>query len=181
MNKKAKLPLKIFVIRLGLVLICVLLCMLLLIRDAVYHRQFYTTNISDYGKYVGNYDNDFPEEFINSFFPEKIEENFSNVKYSYKAQKGDSYAFEAYLEFKIENESEFQAFIDEHVGKNVSDFSYDTNFKEYVIADELGLVVLDQKTSKVDVFYHIQCAKIGKILYSENKKLLKLLADDGAS
>lgn len=176
MNKKAKLPLKIFVIRLGLVLICVLLCMLLLIRDAVYPRQFYTTNISDYGKYVGNYDNDFPEEFINSFFPEKIEENFSNVKYSYKAQKGDSYAFEAYLEFKIENESEFQAFIDEHVGKNVSDFSYDTNFKEYVIADELGLIVLDQKTSNADGFYHIQCAKIGKILYSEKTQQIICIA-----
>ena len=130
-------------------------------------RQYITTELSDYGKYTGNYDNEFPQEFITSFFPNTIENSFSDIKFEYRAQKKDTYAFEAYLEFRIEDPAEFQAFIDEHVGKNVSDFSYDTNFKEYVIADELGLVVLDQKTSNADGFYHIQCAKIGKILYSE--------------
>ena len=35
------------------------------------------------------YDNDYPAEFMFSFFPEGISEDFSNVSYHYKAQKGD--------------------------------------------------------------------------------------------
>jgi len=139
-------------------------------------RQYITTELSDYGKYTGNYNNKFPQEFITSFFPNTIENSFGNVKFEYRAQKIDTYAFEAYLEFRIEDPAEFQAFIDEHVGKNVSDFFYDTNFKEYVIADELDLYELDQKTSNVDVFYHILSAKIGKILYSEKTQQIICIA-----
>ena len=139
-------------------------------------KLYITTELSDYGKYTGNYDNKFPQEFITSFFPNTIENSFSDIKFEYRAQKKDTYAFEAYLEFRIEDPAEFQAFIDEHIGKNVSDFSYNTNFKEYVIADELGLVVLDQETSNADGFYHIQCAKIGKILYSEKTQQIICIA-----
>ena len=139
-------------------------------------KQYITTELSDYGKYTGNYDNEFPQEFITSFFPNTIENRFSDIKFEYRAQKKDTYAFEAYLEFRIEDPAEFQAFIDEHVGKNVSDFFYDANFKEYVIADELGLIVLDLETSKADGFYHIQHAKIGKILYSEKTQQIIYIA-----
>lgn len=142
--------------------------MFLLIRDAAYTQQYSTTNVSDYGKYVGNYDNDFPEEFINSFFPEKIEINFSDVKYSYKAQKGDTYAFEAYLEFQIENEAEFQSYISEKTGNSAVKFKYDSDFKEYVIFDEFQLNGEESKS--------IRGAKIGKILYSEKDQRIIYVA-----
>ena len=46
-----------------------------------------TTDIADYGIIIGNYDNDRPAEFMFSFFPEEISEDFSNVSYHYKAQR----------------------------------------------------------------------------------------------
>ncbi len=167
-NQKIRRIKKKFRIWLGLVFICMLLCMLLLIRDAAYPRQFYTTNISDYGMYVGNYDNDFPEEFISSFFPEEIEENFFNVKYSYKAQKGDSYAFEAYLEFQIVNKEEFQSYISDKIGNSAVNFKYDSDFKEYVLSDDFQL---NDEGSK-----SIRGAKIGKILYSEKDQRIIYVA-----
>ena len=165
MNNKAKSALKIFVALLVFVFISI---MLLFVRDAAYPQQYSTTNVSDYGKYVGNYDNDFPEEFINSFFPEKIEINFSDVKYSYRAQKGDTYAFEAYLEFQIEKESEFQSYVYEKIGNSAMNFKYDSDFKEYVIFDEFQLNGEESKS--------IRGAKIGKILYSEKNQRIIYVA-----
>lgn len=165
MNNKAKSALKIYVALLGFVFISIVF---LLIRDAAYTQQYSTTNVSDYGKYVGNYDNDFPEEFINSFFPEKIDKNFSDVKYSYRAQKGDTYAFEAYLEFKIENKAEFQSYVSEKTGNSAVKFKYNSDFKEYVVFDEFQLVGEESKS--------IRGAKIGKILYSEKDQRIIYVA-----
>ena len=146
-----------------LTIVFIVLLYVLLYGFSVYPpRQHCTTDIEDYGKYVGNYDNDSVEAFITSFFPEKIEDDFANVKYSYRAQKGDAYAYEAYLEFQIEDEEEFESYILMKTGGKAVEFSYDSDFKEYVISD-----ILDLQTEEGEKTYNIGGAKIGKILYSE--------------
>ena len=72
---------------------------------------FETNDIADYGIIKGNYDNERPKEFVFSFFPKTIEDYFSDVSYHYKAKKGDTYAYEVYLEFVIQDPQTYNAFI----------------------------------------------------------------------
>lgn len=72
-------------------IICAVACLLLasygLFLRAPYNAKvFVTDDINDYGKYIGNYDNDTPSDFINSFFPASISNSFTDVKYHYKAK-----------------------------------------------------------------------------------------------
>lgn len=124
-------------------------------------KQYTTTDIADYGHYEGNYNNQYPNEFINSFFPQKIDKNFSRVNYSYRAQKADTYAFEAVLEFVIEDTDEYNTYVEEKLAHMKSGtFQYDSSFNEYLISDELR--VFEEPDSQGQ--YHIGNAKIGKIL-----------------
>ena len=70
-----------------------------------------TNDITDYGIIKGNYDNDSPKKFVSSFFPENIEAYFSDVTYHYKAKKGDTYAYEMYLEFVIQDTEQYAFFL----------------------------------------------------------------------
>ena len=144
--------------------------------DIIFTKPVVTTDLDDYGKYTGNYDNDFPNEFITSFFPEKIEDNFSNVKYSYRARKGDTYAFEAYLEFQIDDPSEFQSFVENYAGGYSPDFHYDPSFKEYTIADIFEPTSLSNESNSNETNCSIRYAKIGKILYSEETHTIIFVA-----
>jgi len=150
-------------VRLLVIFLCLFLCLAALVWDFVFPRQYCTSDLNDYGKYIGNYDNDSAQTLIAEFFPEKIEADFANVKYSYRAQKGDTYAFEAYLEFQIEDEEKFESYLSQNIGDNSVDFQYDSDFKEYVISNELQLWSV--KGEEKDI--HIKDAKIRKILYSE--------------
>ena len=86
-----------------------------------YGRVTEKTDISDYCVITGNYDNDRPAEFIHSFFPEEVDDDFSNVSYLYIAQRGDTYACQIWLEFDIENEDAFKDFISSNtVSENVT-------------------------------------------------------------
>ena len=155
------------------------------IRDAVgravtqmdnnwFARTHYrTTDIADYGKYVGNFDNKFAKEVISAFFPAKIEDSFTDVRYVYSAVKVDSAAFEAYLEFVIEDPEAFSAYIQQVTNDdNIHPFHYDDSYMEYTISNLLTLG--DERTFESDFadykagtdFYRIQVAKIQKILYS---------------
>lgn len=160
---------------------CVVAVLLLLIVFvlvmvwSVFPRQYVTTDLSDYGKYTGNNDNKFPREFISSFFPESIDESFSNVRYSYRAQKNDAYAFETYLEFQIEDADVFQAYISQNIGRNVTDFRYDETYKEYIIADEFRLSS-PEEDEELTAPYHIRYAKVGKILYSQTEQRIIYIA-----
>lgn len=127
-------------------------------------KCFETNNISDYGKITGNYDNDTPQRFIQSFFPKEIEAGFSNVTYHYKAKKLDSYAYEAYLEFEITDKEAFDTFIAETVEMDdCTAFVSDPSYCEYVIEDEL--LIFWDRDGKINP--PIQYAKIGKVLFSE--------------
>lgn len=139
-------------------------------------RQYITTDIADYGQYVGNYDNETVQEFISSFFPDQLDPTFSNVVYSYRAQKNDTYAFEAYLEFTIEDADQYQAFMTRVAnGKTGSHFLYDDTFIEYTIAD-IFRPVNQQFGSIEDVGVKISFAEIGKILCSPSDQRIIFVA-----
>ena len=128
-----------------------------------------TDNIEHYGIITGNYDNDTPKEFINSFFPVVIEENFLDVTYHYKAKKGDTYAFEAYLEFTIADASEYAAYVSAYVETGLCNtFAYDESFKEYAISNEFVLV--SSMDSDAENGEYISIAKVGKVLFSDDEQ-----------
>lgn len=144
--------------------------------EAVTPRQYITSNLEEYGNYAGNYDNDTPREFINSFFPERIETFFSDIAYSYRAQKNDTYAFEAYLEFEIEDTEVYQDFIKQKTaGLDGVPFFYDSSFTEYVLSDIFEPINLNGSLD-MDAPVHIGYAKIGKILCSKEEQRIIFVA-----
>ena len=139
-------------------------------------KQYATSDLNDYGHYIGNGDNQFASEYINAFFPEKIESSFTDVTYSYRAQDLGNYAFEAYLEFVIEDEKEFQEFISEKTaGMKSKVFSYDSDFVEYELDDSLRVSVLDGEENQNGKIW-IDEAQIGKILCNEKEHRIIFVA-----
>ena len=127
--------------------------------------RYVTTDISDYGNFVGNCDNDYAKEYISDFLPGKIESYFMDVEYSYRAIEDGNYSYEAYLEFRIDDPETFRAFIGADIMENSTVFSYDPQFKEYVLSERIGLS--DITISEESDAYYIQSAQITKILYAE--------------
>lgn len=135
----------------------------LLLSSDAYIEVFETNNISDYGTITGNCDNNAPTAFITSFFPDDIDESFSDVIYHYKAKKLDTYAYEAYLEFVIEDPYLFIAYLEDHVDVSQSyPFAYDDSFMVYSISNVLRLSMPAKQTGA----YGISFAEIGSIMYS---------------
>lgn len=139
-------------------------------------EQYATSDINNYGHYVGNADNQFASEYISAFFPEIIESSFTDVTFSYKAQNFGNYAFEVYLEFVIEDDKAFQEFIGAKTyGMESKVFSYDPNFVEFTLDDSLSISVIDggeDQNSKI----WIGSAKIGKILCNEKEHRIIFVA-----
>lgn len=160
------------------VLFGVLLILLIILFSWSAPKQYVTSDIADYGQYTGNYDNKSAQAFISSFFPEQIEDTFSDITYSYRAQKNDAYAFEAYLAFKIEDSDAYTAFVEKYTaGKECSEFRYDNTYDAYTLIDEFLPVTSDsQQTENMDDDIHIQYAKIGKILCAPNRQEVIFIA-----
>ena len=127
-------------------------------------KQYATSDINNYGNYIGNVDNQFASKYISAFFPEIIESRFTDVTYSYRAQNLGNYAFEAYLEFVIEDEKAFHEFISGKTsGLECKEFPYDPNFVEYTLDDMLDISVIDGEDDQ-NRKISIHNARIGKIL-----------------
>lgn len=127
-------------------------------------KQYATSDINNYGNYIGNADNQFASKYISAFFPEIIESSFTDVTYSYRAQNLGNYAFEAYLEFVIEDEKAFHEFISGKTsGLECKEFPYDPNFVEYTLDDMLDIDVIDGEDKQNRQIW-ISTARIGKIL-----------------
>ena len=127
-------------------------------------KQYATSDINNYGNYIGNVDNQFASKYISAFFPEIIESSFTDVTYSYRAQNLGNYAFEAYLEFVIEDEKAFHEFISGKTsGLECKEFPYDPNFVEYTLDDMLDISVIDGEDDQ-NRKISIHNARIGKIL-----------------
>lgn len=143
---------------------------------SVIPRQYSTDNVEEYGRYIGNYNNDIPREFINSFFPEQIEACFSDITYSYRAQKNDTYAYEAYVEFVIEDTDLYESFIKQKTaGWDSKPFFYDSSFMEYTVSDIFEPTNLNGNLN-MNTPVSIRYAKIGKILCSKEEQRIIFVA-----
>ncbi len=163
MNK----TIKIIIIVMGSSLLFLLVFLTVMLFSFGYTRQYTTTNILDYGKYIGNYNNESVQTFIKSFFPDKIEDTFSDVSYSYRAQKNDTYAFEAYLSFTIGDNKQYNAFVESHTaGLTKSKFRYDDSYWEYTLVHEFFPDPTENESNNI----HIRYAKIGKVLCCPTKQ-----------
>lgn len=149
---------------------------------------FETNDIADYGIIKGNYDNERPKEFVFSFFPKTIEDYFSDVSYHYKAKKGDTYAYEMYLEFMIQDTQTYSNFITDVIGDNDSEpFYFDSSYQVYYVSNYLTLSpaitinrnnkseppVVKEDKSKPPV---IDNAKIGAVLFSDAEQRIIFFA-----
>jgi len=138
-----------------------------------YGEVYETTRLDQYGRITGNFVNDVPEAFIHSFFPESIEDSFSQIIYHYKAKKGDGYAYECYLEFVIEDTDDYEDFIERYIERESSvPFVYDESFQEQSVSNVLSLQTPEEKT----VAYPIGTAELGKILYSDEQHRIIFVA-----
>ena len=122
------------------------------------------TNIDNYGEY-----DDCVGESETNFFPELDKSIMSNFRYSFNKDCFIDCAHEIYLEFTIENEDEFTAFVNEHQ-KNimqenenviVQEFIYDKAYTEVVIKDIIFSRCTDDGVLAIDYAY------IQKLLYNE--------------
>ena len=144
-----------------------------------FNHPLITTDIDDYGNYKGTNDNESVSDYITSFFPEKIEDNFSDITYSYRAQKVDAYAYEAYLEFVIEDTDEYNAFVAEYTeGLTGTIFEYDEAFTDYTIDQQLSITVWDDSGKEVYLFSDItlELVKMGKILCCDDEQRIIFVA-----
>ena len=136
-------------------------------------EQTETTNLADYGIYNGTYSDEFTQAYVESIFPEEILPSFSNVKYSYKAKKFDTYAFEAYLEFTVEDSEEFAKIIREIAPEEKWEpFPFDESFMEYNIENDFEIHYRSLEESTAEQGFAIQQAKIRKILYSSETQTI---------
>lgn len=132
-----------------------------------------TTSINDYLEIKGNYDNETPEAFIRSFFPEEIDDSFSQLIYHYKAKKLDAYAYECYLEFVIEDPDAYRDFIDQYVDEQAcTTFLYDGQFREQSISN----VLMVWQSQPEEAVYQLEQAELGKILFSDEQQRVIFIA-----
>lgn len=132
-----------------------------ILTEREYHR---TTDLAAYGNYTGTAKDDYVQAFINSYFPEKIEECFDDITFAYCAEGADTYGFEAYLEFTINDQEEFDEYI-QNIGQIGAwqEFSFDPSFQECELRD--GFRLTSEEAEGNDRDYNIECASIKKILY----------------
>lgn len=156
------------------VMVCALLLCYGLFLQIPYNAVVFETNdIGDYGKYVGNHDNDTPNNFIDSFFPSNISNSYTDVQYHYKAKKFDTYAYETYLEFVIPDTVSFTLFLDEHISTNqCKPFAFDQSFTEYSISNVMRMGQSQNESGG----YPISYAEVGKILFSVDEQRIIFVA-----
>jgi hypothetical protein len=107
----------------------------------------------------------------------EIDQSFSNITYSYKAENTDSYGFEAYLEFHIEDKEQFDEYVSVlKKGRSWQNFDFCPGFQECNLENVLVLD-LDDDVDPASIFYRqILCARIRKILYSSETQTIIYVA-----
>ena len=135
-----------------------------------------TTDIAQYGIYTGTPHDDVVSSKITSFFPETIEESFTEVNYSFKTTNLGGYAYEAYLEFVIEDPDLFA----EHISK-IGDvqwipFSVDSGYLEYNLSDEMNLSFESALSTDEESVYIFSGTDFRKILYNPDEQRMIYVA-----
>lgn len=156
--------------------VVLLICGIWFVAELRKPIEYYECNdISEYGNYVGNINNRTPREFIQSFFPEEISDDFQNVIYSYRAENLDTYGFEAYLEFKIPDKTAFDSYVSSIApAEEWAEFYFDSTFAVHDIANELDITPREISDGGMD--YSIEYAKIGRVLISESEQTVIYVA-----
>lgn len=147
--------------------------------------RYETTDPGDYGKYIcGCGESNYPEEFINQFFPEELSDEFENVQYVYHSNHVDVRSYEAYLEFTFASDELLNAHVQLATdGMMKQPFYFDNSYQEYVLINEGTGYVSDhimlgrrydkqgEKTS-----YQIEFADISKILVNFQERRIIYIA-----
>jgi len=134
--------------------------------EMVLPTEWYTvTDVESYGIIEGNNDNDRAKELFSAIFPAQNEDYFQDVTYSYKATNIDTYDFEIYLEFVVEDTDKFQKYIKEIApAEEWTPFAYDETYLEYTYSDWY-----DADPSDSGEYFCIGSADIAKILIQPNE------------
>jgi hypothetical protein len=161
------------------------------LSTAKWGEVYETNDVADYGNITGNYDNESPQAFIFSFFPETMDESFSQVNYHYKAIYGGAYAYEAWLEFVIDDHTEFEAYVENLLGgKRLLPFPFDERYMVYDFeeASHKGIVLVSKQAQHLifvaygihgdhatlyDLSYYLDQFNIGPIAKKENQTQVK--------
>lgn len=152
------------VVGLGLVLFSVgFLALTLLGNKEVYE----TDSFADYRLITGNYDNDRPQAFISSFFPEEIGADFADARWHYKAIRFDTVACEAVLTFRLPAGAAFTAHYAELARHgDPQPFPFNERYGMWVIAAEMQTWTRAErgKEAQPQIDRNIESARVGLIL-----------------
>ena len=124
---------------------------------------YIVTDVESYGILDGNgYTR--ANELFSAIFPAQIEDCFQDVTYSYKeAENLDTYDFEIYLEFVLDDSDKFQEYIKKIApAEEWRPFEYDEAYLEYTYADWYEIDLGEPYSS-------IECAGIAKVLVQPNE------------
>lgn len=163
-------------IRYTIIILVIFLVMTLPIIGLAYCFRDYkivrtTDRIEDYGIITGNISNEEPYEHIFSFFPAQIEESFSDVSYHYASRKDDIWAYECYLEFVVEDSSEFESVLNKYVDPTLATvFKFDERYMECTLDNILYIRWDTLEGGSTGKGYPIEDACIGKILYDTQQQ-----------
>lgn len=142
------------------VILAVLVLVLWISWTGVFAPVYETDDPADYGKIVGNHIDEIPKQFVQSFFPEEIEDSFRDVRYHYKAKKFDNCACEVWLEFTIEDEAQLEGLLRGRA-KDGTFVPFRDGWVELSIDSMLELWENHRGQ-------HLEFAQMGKVLYRES-------------
>ena len=186
--KKSKNSKKVYSI-VAIVLICVLVLSVgggmayYAYETLVKNPKYETTDLAEYGVVEGTNQKSEAEKLID-FFPNKIEDYFEDVTYSFKSEKTWVYSFEAYLEFTISDTEQYEYFRKSTVKWYVGQpFEYDTSYTEYIISDIIQPSFSDEVLESNRVLYQgnerhfsIDNCDVRKMLFNDEEQRVIFVA-----
>lgn len=140
--------------------------------------DYETTDIADYGNYVGVAEK-YQTEYINSFFPVSIQPEFVDPVFAFHSRTIDTYGFEAYLEFTINDTTQFEEYVRSSTAEmREGVFHFDNRYQEYVLTNEETKYLYDSLFLSQESFtgedgstyYYIDYADISKILVNPEEQ-----------
>jgi hypothetical protein len=141
-------------------------------------KDYITNDITEYGNYVGVMEK-FQDEYIHSFFPDAIYPEFIDPVYSFRSRPVDACGCEVYLEFTMENPTQFEELVRRSTaGMQKGTFYYDNAYQEYVLVDDEAGCVCDtislSKNTLIgedgNTYHRIDYASIAKVLVNPEEQ-----------
>ena len=136
------------------------------------YKLYEETDISQYGNfYSSRWHKEVDiSQYTQNIMPEKIEDFFTVVRYSYRMMHGAAF-HEAYLEVVIEDETTFQSYTHQLLlDKETETFFYNNSFLECVYTDVISIDEI------VDGKAYLGASEIQKVLVSDETNTLIFLS-----